>query len=652
MSQAALATYNDRPLVVAFLQTAFVSESMILRDYLLVMLTCNEIIACTRGRAVVHDKFSAAYEFLSASSTLDGWSCTDMAQVVDMTRVALRAGFADPSVWLDEDYDPYAALVGTVPEYAEWRAVQLETDAYAIDGTTLIKVTKTVRAELYRPTDRSNIQSTARAREHVKAFLGGMLRTLENSAVATRYVDIGDMSVRMQTAEMLKAFKDTWRNANKIEGLFGHEKMYGLWFRCSASHTNGVVVCARDRLFPKIAHKYVVSSGQRKADGDVRSSWLTKRKRDEKDDAGRLGEIDEKVVGMICDVARATGKREHAEEARARAAAAAAHSLARREERETKAEEKTVDLYVKAKQKIQITPIISDDDVKSKTLMDLTRQIDAYLAKVSDDKRRASALKDTLERYVIGMYLRDLKPKHYTSEKDEVIGKAGSSTNVAWLRSALLKAMSTIKEKELTLVAVASAPAVFRRQLPTMGEPTFQRAELESAQLADSERLDAMVAAREQAPRPSSTRPRPELPTIGKDIINRPIEVVWELTYKVRGADGRVTDHVANFRCPGVIKRISAPDTKDGRRKLGVGHVYIHYDDKTKGWLQANRPTFYNNMSKAGGWRLVGPDVRMDDDDDDDDDDDGAIDGEVFDADDDADDEESDDDDDDDAGGV
>ena len=118
----------------------------------------------------------------------------------------------------------------------------------------------------------------------------------------------------------------------------------------------------------------------------------------------------------------------------------------------------------------------------------------------------------------------------------------------------------------------------------------------------------------------------------------------------MRGADGRVTDYVANFRCPGVIKRISAPDTKDGRRKLGVGHVYIHYDELTKGWLQANnRPTFYNNMSKAGGWRLVGPDVRMDDDDDDDD---GAIDGEVFDADDDADDEESDDDDDDDAGGV
>jgi hypothetical protein len=155
------------------------------------MLTCNEIIACTRGRAVVHNKFSAAYEFLLASSTLDGWSCTDMAQVVDMTRVALRAGFADPSVWLDEDYDPYAALVGTVPEYAEWRAVQLETNAYAIDGTTLIKVTKTVRAELYRPIDRSNIQSTARTREHVKASLGGI-----QGHVAKREQDRGPLRPR------------------------------------------------------------------------------------------------------------------------------------------------------------------------------------------------------------------------------------------------------------------------------------------------------------------------------------------------------------------------------------------------------------------------------------------------------------------------
>ena len=624
---------------------------MILRDYLLVMLTCNEIIACTRGRAIVHDKFSASYEFLSASSKLDGWSCTDMAQVVDMTRVALRAGFADPSVWLAEDYDPYAALVGTVPEYAKWKADQLEIEAYAIDGTTRINVTETVRAELYRPTDRTNFRSTARTHEHVKEFLGGMLRTLENSAVATRYVDIGDMSVRMQTAEMHKAFKGTWRNANKVEGLFGHLKMYGSIFRCSASNTNGVVVCARDRLFPTIAHKYVVAGGQRKADDEVSGSWLAKRKRDEKDDAGRLGEIDEKVVGIICQVARTTGKRAHADEVRKRSAAADAHSLARRKEKEEKAEAKTVDSYIKAKKKIAITPIVSDDDVKSKTIADLTRQLDAYLDKASNDKARASALKGTLERYVLGMYLRELKPKFYSSEKDETIGETGSSANVAWLRSALTKAMAAIKEKDLTLVTVASAPTVFRRQLPTIGEPTLDRAEIESAQLADSERLDAMVDKRlaEQASRPSCTRPRPELPTIDKEIINRPIEVIWELTYKVRGADGRVTDHVANFRCPGVIKRISAAGTKDGRRKLGVGHVYIHYNDKTKGWLQANRPTFYDNMSKAGGWRLVGNDAQMDDDDDDDDDDndgDGAIDGDPVDADDD--DEDSDDDDDDD----
>ena len=375
-------------------------------------------------------------------------------------------------------------------------------------------------------------------------------------------------------------------------------------------------------------------------------SWLAKWKRDEKDDAGRLGEIDEKVVGIICQVARTTGKRAHADEVRKRSAAADAHSLARRKEKEEKAEAKTVDSYIKAKKKIAITPIVSDDDVKSKTIADLTRQLDAYLDKASNDKARASALKDTLERYVLGMYLHELKPKFYSSEKDETIGETGSSANVAWLRSALTKAMAAIKEKDLTLATVASAPTVFRRQLPTIGEPTLDRAEIESAQLADSERLDAMVDKRlpEQASRPSCTRPRPELPTIDKEIINRPIEVIWELTYKVRGADGRVTDHVANFRCPGVIKRISAAGTKDGRRKLGVGHVYIHYNDKTKGWLQANRPTFYNNMSKAGGWQLVGNDAQMDDDDDDDDD--GAIDGDPVDAD--ADDENSDDDDDDD----
>ena len=60
-----MATYNDRPMLVEFLKIAYFSDAMKLRDYLLVMLGSNEIVATTRGRAIIHDKYSDSYQFLS-----------------------------------------------------------------------------------------------------------------------------------------------------------------------------------------------------------------------------------------------------------------------------------------------------------------------------------------------------------------------------------------------------------------------------------------------------------------------------------------------------------------------------------------------------------------------------------------------------------
>ena len=57
-------------------------------------------------------------------------------------------------------------------------------------------------------------------------------------------------------------------------------------------------------------------------------------------------------------------------------------------------------------------------------------------------------------------------------------------------------------------------------------------------------------------------------------------------------------------------------DTSAGkRRKLGLGHIWIEFDDNTGGWLLASRPTFFRG-NKPGAWRFEeDADADMDEDD-------------------------------------
>ena len=601
-----MATYNDRPMLVEFLKIAYFSDAMKLRDYLLVMLGSNEIVATTRGRAIIHDKYSDSYQFLSASKKLDGWSCLDMAQVVDMLRVALLAGIANPATWLDEAYDPFTALLTTVPEYAKHKADHLKIEARSVDNQESLNVTEIIRAELYRPTDPSNVRSTARTLEHLKAFMTGMLRTLTNSTVATRYIDNGDMGVRMTTAEIMRVFKGTWRNANHIEGFFGTLKYFGGIFRASSHHTNAVASALLDHIFPTLAHQFIVESSKRKGIDDVSGAWRKKRLRDAKQDAGRLP-VDQSVCGMMVDHARGEGKRDEYAAARARAAAADEASTTRRDEKEKKAEEKTIAAYIKAREKIKFSPPIVDSDIVEKSVVDLTAQLDGYLGQCATPAAKTRVIKGMLERFVLGMGFKELKPKYYASGTDAMIGKEGSDTNIAYLRSFLVKAFETIKEKKLGLVSVAAAPSVCRRQLPTVGEPTLQRVAIENEQLCSLEQLEAKADAAAAARPQRAASQRSNLPPVDQSLVERRqrIIVVWQLAYDVRGADGELTTHEGDYQCPGVIRRLSTANTKDGRRKLGLGHVWVEYDDGTKGWLQVNRPTFFNSY-KTGGWWLVG----------------------------------------------
>ena len=111
-----------------------------------------------------------------------------------------------------------------------------------------------------------------------------------------------------------------------------------------------------------------------------------------------------------------------------------------------------------------------------------------------------------------------------------------------------------------------------------------------------------------------------------RPLVGRRVHVMYEATYEKRGG-GQVT---CNRWFPGEIKQVSTSGTREGRKKLGLGWIYVAHDDGTKNWLLATRPTFYN-AEKPGAWRFEPAD---DDDDGDDDEDDGVRDDDLVDADD------------------
>ena len=244
---------------------------------------------------------------------------------------------------------------------------------------------------------------------------------------------------------------------------------------------------------------------------------------------------------------------------------------------------------------------------------------------------KTRALKGTLKRWVDGMGLEALAPKSYSSEAIAAIGKEGSTANIAFLTETVLAGCATIRKEKLTLCDEPVVPELHRRKLPQLGTATTQRIEIEGEQLRATD--DVRAAAVEYRKRPLERRPqrarastRPALPEINAALVGRRVHVMYEATYEKRGG-GQVT---CNRWFPGEIKQVSTSGTREGRKKLGLGWIYVAHDDGTKNWLLATRPTFYN-AEKPGAWRFEPAD---DDDDGDDDEDDGVRDDDLVDADD------------------
>ena len=89
--------------------------------------------------------------------------------MLELTRRALNDISDKPELMRDADYDPFASLVSTVPAYADYRRKLAAATALAVDGKNRVMSISAVRAEIYSPTDATNIAATEKTLDHVKA---------------------------------------------------------------------------------------------------------------------------------------------------------------------------------------------------------------------------------------------------------------------------------------------------------------------------------------------------------------------------------------------------------------------------------------------------------------------------------------------------
>ena len=545
--------------------------------------------------------------------------------MLELLRVGLLELAEKPEQLLDAEYDMFAPLAATVPAYAAYLRELEGATALAVDGKTRVSAVAAVRNEIYDPTDEDNMMSTEKALEHIKAFAAGMHKTLINGQGA-RYVDGGEYSKEKQFVEMPEAFEGTDRNTSACESYFGSLKYYDQLYHAGVHNANAVVAAQRNHVYGSRARKYMVKGTRRKVTPGA--SMQKKRKREEEAEEGRLQELGFEMESVIMDLARGDGAAGIRKRAREDKAAADAAVNARRKEKKKEMLDKLTKCYVKAEDAFAAVPIVDNKALGGRSsLATLTKRADAALEREPTPAAQFALLKTELQRLTLGMGFKELAPKFYTSGVDATIGEAGTAVNIAFLRNTLIEAYRHIKEEKCELPEEAVVPEMHQRarSMPTLGGMTKQRAKLESEQRsatelrADADAFRARQRAKKSSPKAGSgSSARAALPEINDALARdkRRVEVVFDLTYKRRGGG----EYVTSRWCPGTITDVSTESSVDEsggkRRKLGLGWLFIEYDDGAGGWLLATRPSFYR-AAKPGGWRFLGDNLDVDDDEED-----------------------------------
>ena len=157
----------------------------VLDKSLYTLLRCNEFVSLLRVNTLWRFLFSDPFRWLSGkTSKLAGWSLFKMGWVLELVEKAMQAIEEDPKHLLDPELDIFKPVADELPEFAAWRAEQLERRVVAEDGTVHCLVREVLR-EARTPTAGSgNEQATAKTLELAKAQATRALEKLHDKRLA------------------------------------------------------------------------------------------------------------------------------------------------------------------------------------------------------------------------------------------------------------------------------------------------------------------------------------------------------------------------------------------------------------------------------------------------------------------------------------
>ncbi|KAJ8603702.1 hypothetical protein CTAYLR_000176 [Chrysophaeum taylorii] len=541
---------NDTPDSATTTRTASASDAWI--EWVIGYLH-TEVAGAIRARAIIDDKLTVPFRFFAASDALEGWSVLDMAGVLERVHAFFQVCQDNPQLVATAGYEAFDTEIATYAQFLETRAGSAKL---SVDGQSTIRDVAAVRARLYAPTDTNDPEAKTML-DALRAWGRGMRRTFEGA-----------------TSELRRAFDGARRNSNEVEGEFGVLKYYNAsYVNMSVVNCVGVVACQRDHMFDRAATSFTTKRRRRVAD-EVAGRTTTKARMRDRVGGGRLATLGDDFRGVLMEAAR-RGRQNHKEQAAARAEAAKEHHRRRAAAFVEKALERQVNDYAKAQEAMKVKPVVDEQALVGRTLLStVKKRLDAALKQISSDAARSKVLKENIDRYVVGMGMGDLKPKSYTSGKDPTIGSAGSKANIEFLTAHLEYVYEQIKTNSRELVAEAVVPGERRRQLPVLGTATAQRLELDARRHLSVDELKAKVeecrAFRHPRKRTRTTSGRSKLPTIDVALVGSRVEVLWELS-----------GHPGCYWMPGTIEAVSDENSKDGRKKLGLGWIFVSYDDAT-----------------------------------------------------------------------
>ena len=376
------------------------------------------------------------------------------------------------------------------------------------------------------------------------------------------------------------------RNTDRpCESIFGGFKYEHRRFDNIAHASSAAVGLARHGgLLGKHGDEFAAAATKRKprVDDSPRKGAKSKQRR-----VGHLNDHGPEVKASIMRVGRRAAGRER-RYARFDRRVAAAAKLERRQGDIDKAQEKQVKEFVKAGESFSVAP-----------LRDLAA-LDAALARDASKTAKLRTLKGQIDLVVAGYGMKELKPPKLSSAVDPLIGEAGSDANLAYLRRTLADIWA--RAEGAPRPAAPAVPALYCRDIIIMGEATSELGTLRAEFELSEEELKARAEKlRADKPKRQTRKAAPAPPSIDSALVGRRISAVWENTYIVKRKK-----IVRIESCPGVVLRISNKETIVNGKKIGLGWIYVKYDEGEENdhcWWKAEKVCYRSD--EPGGWKIV-----------------------------------------------